>query len=219
MSSFSIGSVIFVGYTYLLESLQQDLLKYPWDYFAGCDGVVEVETLLPCWYSWSYQNKEKKKHALSPVVSSKSCHTEWQTELDNVGWIATSLNMSQPMLPMKCCHGVTVSTSQRKRVWTQLFTFAKCKRCRADGTVLFFSLTWTLPRSSLDPVKPTGQFSKHVLSASRRGHPSQRYGGFNTHNSYTHAATLTQTLTKYLYLMTWFPGDSEINVLHGSSIS
>lgn len=101
-----------------------------------------------------------------------------------MGWIATSLNMLQPMLPMKCCHGVTVSTSQRKRVCTQLFTFAKWERWHADGTGQVSSPSMSCLPADQDILPKDLEGLTHTIPI------------------------LRQTLTKYLYLITWFPGDS-----------
>lgn len=74
--------------------------------------------------------------------------------------------MLQPVLPIKRCPGVTVSTSLRKCYWMQFFTFSKWERCQDFGTVFskygFFSFTWTLIRTLLDPVETIVQLSKDL---------------------------------------------------------
>lgn len=106
--SVSVGNRIFVGYTHLFVS------KASWsicDIICSCTqgfngsghwSLGEAPSLSNSWHC-----SRKIKQALSSIVSLKSHPTEWQTELGNV-WCLTSRFMLRPMLPIMCCHCVTV---------------------------------------------------------------------------------------------------------------
>lgn len=103
---FSVGNMIFVGYTYLFVSKTWNICDIICWWTQGCNGsgywtLGEVPSL-----SNSWPCTREIKHALWPIESLNSHHTEWQTEPGN--YLTTSRFMLHPMLPIMCCHCVTV---------------------------------------------------------------------------------------------------------------